>query len=105
MNKYDIAHGLRTLTVGLLTLGLIPLPFIFMGPINADTATQYIFGLLLLLIVAVVSQVFVMRYKSLRNTSDARKSAERVYSVIGLSVIGLFFAAILVLWWLGQNRY
>lgn len=103
VNKYDIAHGIRTIALGLLVIGLLPTPLFFSGPVHSDSVNGYGAGLLSLLGIALVSQVFVARYRVERNTTDTRKKAEKIYSVIGLSIIGLFFIAIVVMWLLGNQ--
>lgn len=97
INKHTLWHNIRTFSTGFFIIGLIPFPFVFMGPSNSSNTNIYFSYLFISLAGIIVAQLMVVKYKAYEETTDKRKKQQTLYGIIGVSLILLFVLSVALL--------
>lgn len=96
MNKHTLWHSIRTVSTGLFVIGLIPLAFLFTGPVVPSAVVSYFVYLLVTFLGIVIGQIMTVKYRHYADTADSKRKRERIYGIIGISLIVLFFLPFIV---------
>jgi hypothetical protein len=99
-NKHTFWHNIRTISTGLFVIGLIPSPFLFMGSVNLSSVSAYGLYMLLSLVGIILGSILTAQYRHLADTEDTKKKREKIYGIIGLSLILIPLLVFLVISWL-----
>ncbi len=93
LNPYIIARTIRAILLVVFVVLLFPLPFVFFSP-DASKAFTYVAILALVFIAICVASVFCTKYIAFKPTPN--KKAERIYGIIGITLIILAFSIVVV---------
>lgn len=96
INKHTLWHSIRTVSTGLFIIGLLPFPLPFMGPVNPYAVSIYFLYLVVTFVGIIIGQNMTMRYKQYADNSNTKKKREKIYGIIGISVILLLFLPFIV---------
>ena len=93
INPYIVARSVRALLLVVFVVLLFPLPFVFFSPDASKTFTY--FAVLAFIFIAIcVASVFCTKYVALKPAPN--KKAERLYGIIGITLILVAFSLVVV---------